>query len=604
MEDGIVLVVAIPIIFAVAIFIVIREIKKAQRLKESFSKIGHALNPDNPGSVTRSKFSGNIQGTVLLDGVECIFGYTPPTRTSYSRRPGVFKISLGCRSNGEFTIRTEGTMDRFSKKIGIASEVQTHDADFTDRFYIDSNDREFVSAFFASPESREAIRSLFDMGFETAVHDGKTMAGQWTGFEWLEEFDPEFVKEAILYLTALIDELPEPSSIGGLRDSYGASEKSSGGRIKLGILYATPFFAIFAMAVLSKANYSFVIPIDFMPFLIHTLRYSLPGLVLYMMFAMKVIRIGASSHRRILSLSSVSLVSFMILGFQLGTHLNVTQDPGPARVHTVQVAKKTIARSKDSTSYYAHAAPWPPRKETIELDVSRRIYRGIAPGRTSVTVRARPGGLGFEWIESFRFEGLVRPRKAKRLAPLFASTKAGNLEAVKRLLEGGADIRAENKSGFTALHYAARYGHAGLVRHLLSKGAPINARTKKGWTSLQQAVKKRRQNVLNILLEAGADVNIHTANGWSPLHQAVYGGDAKTVRRLLQKGANINVHTNKFPTPIYYASQKGSLEMAQILVKSGADIRITYKNWTPLRIADKRGFKEIASLLRKWGARK
>jgi hypothetical protein len=340
MKDEIVLVLAVLIIFAVAIFIVIREIIKARRLKDSFSKIGRALNPDNPGSVTRSKLTGNIQGTVLLDGVECIYGYTPPTRGSRSRRPGVFKISLGCQSDGEFTIRAEGTMDRLGKKIGIASEVQTHDADFDGRFYIDSSDREFVSAFFASPESREAIRSLFDLGFEAAVHDGKTMAVQWTGYERLEEFNAEFVKEAILYLTALIGELPEPSSIGGLRGSYGASEKSSGGRIKLGILYVVPFIAIAVMAGVTKENQSFRLPIDFMPLFFFTLRYSLPGLVFYVLFSMKVIRIGASSHRRILSLSSVSLVSFLIVGIQLGTHLNVTQNPGPARVHTVQVAKK------------------------------------------------------------------------------------------------------------------------------------------------------------------------------------------------------------------------------------------------------------------------
>ena len=139
------------------------------------------MNPDNPGSVIRSKFTGNIQGTVLLDGVECIYGYIPPTRSSRSRRPSVFKISLGCQSDGEFTIKTEGTFDRLGKKIGISSEVRTHDADIDDRFYIDSNDQEFVSAFFASPESREVIRSLSDLGFEEAVHDGKTMTGSGQG---------------------------------------------------------------------------------------------------------------------------------------------------------------------------------------------------------------------------------------------------------------------------------------------------------------------------------------------------------------------------------------------------------------------------------------
>ena len=48
--------------------------------------------------------------------------------------------------------------------------------------------------------------------------------------------------------------------------------------------------------------------------------------------------------------------------------------------------------------------------------------------------------------------------------PLMEAAKTGNLEAVKDLLNRGADLEAKSEKGKTALHYAAANGNVDIVQ--------------------------------------------------------------------------------------------------------------------------------------------
>jgi len=58
------------------------------------------------------------------------------------------------------------------------------------------------------------------------------------------------------------------------------------------------------------------------------------------------------------------------------------------------------------------------------------------------------------------------------------------LEAVKFLLDHGADIKESNEDGWTALHGAALAGHQTIAQYLVDHDADLNARTKFGQTPL------------------------------------------------------------------------------------------------------------------------
>jgi hypothetical protein len=72
--------------------------------------------------------------------------------------------------------------------------------------------------------------------------------------------------------------------------------------------------------------------------------------------------------------------------------------------------------------------------------------------------------------------------------PFSFSAMTGDLPRLRYLLEKGRNPNEEDKSGYTALHYAARCGYTAACALLLEAGANINATTRAGnSTALQRA---------------------------------------------------------------------------------------------------------------------
>jgi ankyrin repeat protein len=73
-------------------------------------------------------------------------------------------------------------------------------------------------------------------------------------------------------------------------------------------------------------------------------------------------------------------------------------------------------------------------------------------------------------------------------------------DAVKLLLEAGANPNAVNPRGDTALHIAAHDGRLGPLRELVAGGADVNARNAAGQTALE-VVETMEPRVLNVIAE-------------------------------------------------------------------------------------------------------
>ncbi len=83
---------------------------------------------------------------------------------------------------------------------------------------------------------------------------------------------------------------------------------------------------------------------------------------------------------------------------------------------------------------------------------------------------------------------------------------------------------------------AVRQGDANAVRALLESGADVDATTPDGATALLWAVHTDQPELVGLLLAAGADVEISNRYGMGPASQAAENGNAAILGRERQRG--------------------------------------------------------------------
>lgn len=87
--------------------------------------------------------------------------------------------------------------------------------------------------------------------------------------------------------------------------------------------------------------------------------------------------------------------------------------------------------------------------------------------------------------------------------PLFLAAGEGRLNAVRYLLDEGADVNLTGGNGSTALTEATYYGHLPVIKELLLRGANVNVVSTDG-TPLDIAINRNHVEVIDLLKHYGA----------------------------------------------------------------------------------------------------
>jgi len=160
-------------------------------------------------------------------------------------------------------------------------------------------------------------------------------------------------------------------------------------------------------------------------------------------------------------------------------------------------------------------------------------------------------------------------------SPVADAAMRGDIEAVRTLLGGGADVNAAQGDGMTALHWASLRGDAEVMDVLLHAGAVTEPKTRIGsQTPLHLASQNGRAGAVARLLEAGADPAAVTATGVQPIHLAAEAGSTEAIAALLTRGVGIDARdATHGRTPLIFATSQNRLEAVELLIARGADVR-------------------------------
>lgn len=197
----------------------------------------------------------------------------------------------------------------------------------------------------------------------------------------------------------------------------------------------------------------------------------------------------------------------------------------------------------------------------------------------------------------------VNVRTKAGATPLHRAIWREDLEMVKLLLDHGADPNAKDEGGDTPLSLAELVGESFValveaagakddgrtdllraveageldhVRTLIHGGADVNESGLRGRTPVYAASKVGRVDILNELIEAGAKVDRRNAQEQRPLHVAA---SAEIAERLIAAGAKVGERRGDLswgsptvPTPLYVAIMDGRTDVARVLIRSKAEV--------------------------------
>jgi len=276
--------------------------------------------------------------------------------------------------------------------------------------------------------------------------------------------------------------------------------------------------------------------------------------------------------------------------------------------------------------------------------IDRLLKAGADPntslpeGETVLMTAARVGKV--DAIKTLLVHGAkVNARDGYRgeTALMWAAAR-NNADAVRMLVEFGADAKIKTNNpprstdrksdsgntfsgtpptGFTAFLFAVRAGQLDAVKALLEAGANVNDTVSDGESALVIACANAAWEVANYLLDKGADPNLAGA-GWNALQQAVRerrpnigfgtpGPIAKgnldsieVIKKMLAKGAYLNARMTKNgmkdgqrnrlnrlgTTAFFLAAKNTDVEVMKVLLAAGADATIpSADKTTPLMVA-------------------
>jgi ankyrin repeat protein len=124
------------------------------------------------------------------------------------------------------------------------------------------------------------------------------------------------------------------------------------------------------------------------------------------------------------------------------------------------------------------------------------------------------------------------------------------------------DLEARAQNGDTALMVASYMANKSAVIALLDKDAEVN---KTGWTALHYAASSGDCDIIKLLLDKSAYIDAESPNKTTPIMMAARGGQMAAVKLLIEEGADIGLKNEQGMTAADFAIAHEFNDIADLL---------------------------------------
>jgi ankyrin repeat protein len=160
--------------------------------------------------------------------------------------------------------------------------------------------------------------------------------------------------------------------------------------------------------------------------------------------------------------------------------------------------------------------------------------------------------------------------------PLLAAAANGKVEVVKFLLDKGADIWAQDRGTYDAIHRASQFGHLAVIEKLYEAAGTkiLEVRGKYQQTPLLTAAVNGKIEIVQFLLDKGASIMARDRYENTALHLASWGESIGIVKLILEKEPDLLDLRNEHEETalLSVASRQAGFEILKYLHSKGADI--------------------------------
>ena len=218
-----------------------------------------------------------------------------------------------------------------------------------------------------------------------------------------------------------------------------------------------------------------------------------------------------------------------------------------------------IAAACSAFASHAQVAPSPAEKAG---------YRGLH------AAAARGDAAGIQALIAKGGKPDVRDGYAR--TPLHVAAYGGHHEAMRALVAAGANPNALERDRYDIVTIAAVANDAATLKVALELGCSAkNVTSHYDGTALIAAAHLGHAEVVRILIKAGAPLDHVNNLGWTALIESIVLGDGgprhtDTLKALVEAGANLNLADRNGQSPLTLARRRGYAEMAKLLERAGA----------------------------------